>query len=799
VLDRWPDGSVRWALVDFQADVLGGATVSLSPHVGTPAPTARPMAESEADRIIVRTGVAEFVIAAGSFPLQAVSVNGRTALDTTSSGLVVIDSAGQRCETTLTAPQLVTNGPLRTMIRLNGVARSRRLRLECVCWMHFFADMGAVKFEVLLKNPRPAIHKGGFWELGDRGSVFVKDVAVRFVLPAASERPIIRCSETEGFDLRVYNSPVALYQDSSGGDRWQSSAHVDNAGRIPVSFRGYTLSAGGHESKGLRATPIVQVERGDARLSVTMERFWENFPKAIAAAEDGITLQLFPSEGGKLHEVQGGEQKTHSFWMSVADDAVSEVAFDWCRIPSRAVPSPRWCCSAGVVPFLTTRDDDPHAPYLELVDNAIHGIDSFVAKREAIDEYGWRHFGEIYADHEAVVAQGERRLVSHYNNQYDAVAGLAYQFLRSGNPMWWTLMDDLARHVVDIDIYHTDQDWPKYNHGLFWHTVHYKDAGKSTHRTYPRTTGVHGGGPSAGHLYTTGLMLHHFLTGSPQSRDAVIELATFVIDCDDGRKSVFKWLDRGRTGLATASGTADYHGPGRAAGNALNALIDAHSLTGEDRFLDKAEEVIRRCVHPRDDIDSRELLDVERRWFYTMFLQSLGKYLLHKRRIGQLDVAYAYGRASLLAYARWMDRHERPYLDHPEILEFPTETWAAQDMRKSEVFQWASLHARGEERERFLERAASFFDYSIRTLSTMATKTLARPMVLLLSHGWSHSAFVKGIPNPEPDVSVAHDFGAPQAFVPQKTRAVRKAKIVGTAAGIGVLAWVWLLLNRLIF
>ena len=47
----------------------------------------------------------------------------------------------------------------------------------------------------------------------------------------------------------------------------------------------------------------------------------------------------------------------------------------------------------------------------------------------------------------------------------------------------------------------------------------------------------------------------------------------------------------------------------------------------------------------------------------------------------------------MLHYARWMAGHERPYLDRPEILEFPTETWDAQDMRKSEVFDLAALHA----------------------------------------------------------------------------------------------------------
>ena len=69
------------------------------------------------------------------------------------------------------------------------------------------------------------------------------------------------------------------------------------------------------------------------------------------------------------------------------------------------------------------------------------------------------------------------RVLRDLLRQYDPLAGFAYQFLRSGDPRWWALMEDLAAHVRDIDTYHTDRDKSAYNHGLFWHTVHYVDAG----------------------------------------------------------------------------------------------------------------------------------------------------------------------------------------------------------------------------------------------------------------------------------------------------------------------------------
>lgn len=793
-LDRWPDGSLRWMLVDLQADIVPGGFVSL--HVTeTPRERSRaPLVETTGPGFRIDTGPAVFLVGPERFPFQDVKIGDRSVLDPQSSGLVVTDSRNEPLTIRVTGVAIETNGPVRAVLRVEAtVGDVTNPVLRMVARLHFLAGQAIVKLDVTLRNPRPARHKGGYWELGDPGSIHVRNAYVRFGLAAGHQTESVRCSaETDG-PFESLETPFRLSQHSSGGENWCSPVHRNRSHALPL-FRGYRVVAPGVERTGLRATPIVQLQRDGASVAVAVEHFWENFPKSIEARDGVLSLHLFPQEPADLHEVQGGEQKTHSFWTAFGDGSGPGPSLEWCRNPSRLVPDPASSCGSGVVPFLTPANKDPNPGYSRLVNSAIDGDHTFIGKREVIDEYGWRHFGEVYADHEAVFHTGALPLVSHYNNQYDAIAGCAYQFLRSGNPAWWPLMDDLARHVVDIDIYHTDRDWPKYNHGLFWHTVHYKDAGISTHRTYPRTEGVYGGGPSAGHLYTTGLMLHYFLTGSSQSRDAVIELATFVIDADDGSKSIFRWLDRGRTGFATASGTEDYHGPGRASGNALNALLDAHQLTGDARFLEKAEEIIRRSIHPGDDIGALNLLDADWKWFYTVFLQALAKYLWRKHSIGQVDRMYAYAQTSLLAYAQWMAAHEYPFLTKPELLEYPTETWAAQDMRKSEVFKWAALHSDSDLRAQFLERAEYFFEYSITTLADMPTRTLARPVIVLLGHGWNHAAFATEVPR-LPAGPAGLDFGTPERFVPQKRRALRRAMIIAGAMGLLALAGLVVLLR----
>ncbi|MEZ5320128.1 MAG: hypothetical protein R2752_22190, partial [Vicinamibacterales bacterium] len=569
--------------------------------------------------------------------------------------------------------------------------------------------------------------------------------------------------------------------------------------QVPLQFRGYRVRAGTAETSGLRATPIL-TSGGAAPVAVAVPDFWQNFPRAIEGTDtpdgtDGrdarhagrLVVRFLPRQSADLHELQGGEQKTHVCVIAAGADPVTALALDWCRNPLVAVPDPAWTFAAGAVPWLAP-DEPGHAA---LIGSAIAGPDTFVHKREVVDEYGWRHFGDIYGDHEAIRHQGPDPLVSHYNNQYDPVAGFLYQYLRSGDPRWWSMADELAAHVIDIDVYHTTRDKSAYNHGMFWHTYHYGDADTSTHRTYPvASRGItHGGGPSPDHNYTTGLMLHYLLTGDEASRETVLGLARYVVDVDDGGKTVFRWLSRAPTGLATASGSYAYHGPGRGPANAVNALLDGHRLSGDPAFLAKAEALIARVAHPEEPIERLKLDEPEHRWFYLMFFQSLGKYLWWKAVIGQRDERYAYARATLLHYARWMADHEYPYLDRPEKLEFPTETWAAHEARKSDVFAMAAQHAGGDERARFVERSRFFFRYAVDTLGGMATRTLARPVIVLLSSGlvlpWLEAHPDAAAPPPE---RTPASFGVKPVFVPQKQIAMRRAKRLAAGAALAGLA-----------
>jgi hypothetical protein len=170
-----------------------------------------------------------------------------------------------------------------------------------------------------------------------------------------------------------------------------------------------------------------------------------------------------------------------------------------------------------------------------------------------------------------------------------------------------------------------------------------------------------------------------------------------------------------------------------------------------------------------------------------VFLQAIGRYLDDRITAGSLDEMYAYAQHSLLHYARWMAEHEYFYLDKPNLLEYPTETWAAQDMRKSDVFKFAARHADGSEREVFLARSHDFFYGSLERLKGYPTRFTARCRVILMGCGFMHAAFQQGVAGaPAPRARLSH-LPPMESFVWQKAavkQRLQRAAIAGVAVAL---------------
>jgi hypothetical protein len=800
-LAHWSDGSVRWLLVDF---VLGPGIEGSTEWALGQAPVAdyqslrEPLCVRQSSgSIAVETGKATFQIGRHGLPLLRAAIEGRDLVDPESVRIVLTDQRGRRVLPQVEEVTQEADGPVRATVRITGRFEGRA-RCRFVARLCFFADTGLVRFRLTLHNADRARHRGGLWDLGDPGSILFRELSLELALASPGEPRVLWAAEAGQSSQALAGGNLEIYQDTSGGEHWRSRNHADRHGRIPCSFRGYRVRVDGREKTGLRASPIASLHGQYGDITVAVPEFWQQFPKAIEVAGRTLRIGLFPRQFGDPFELQGGERKTHTLWLHFGAGHPASAPLAWVHYPACVLATPVWYAASGAIPHLTPAS--PSGGRLEsLLTEVMDGPRSFFAHRELIDEYGWRNFGEIYADHEVAYYPGPPPVISHYNNQYDCLYGATLQYLRTGDPRWLEVLDPLARHVMDIDIYHTNRDRAAYNGGLFWFTDHYLDAATCTHRTYSRRNQQpgqpYGGGPSSSHNFTTGLLHYYYLTGDPDARDAVIELADWVLNMDDGRKNLLGLLDDGPTGLASATGQADYHGPGRGCGNSVNALLDAWLATNHRHYLDRAEDLIRRSVHPADDVAARDLLNVEKRWSYTVYLSTLGRYLDAKAEAGERDFMYSYARASLLAYARWMLEHEVPYFDRAEQLEYPTEAWAGQEFRKANVLRIASAHAEEPLRLDLFRRGGELADRAWADLMRFESRTSARAVALLMVEGSFDSFFRGHSADPAPRPVGAHDFGAPIPFVPQKARVLAQLRTVrGFAQALSRLAnvrWWW--------
>jgi hypothetical protein len=639
------------------------------------------------------------------------------------------------------------------VIRRRLIGRSERLKkTHVIMSVNEIIETSLVDIEIAIRNENSALHPDGYWDLGDPNSINLESVSLCFKNSALSGcNYLLNPNLREGSKTLEVDTMFSISQTGSGMQNWQHQVHVNSEGIVPITQNGYSvLSAGNLITRGLCADPAVQAISDTINLVIYNKDFWERFPSEISSSHGGIYLWLLP-KGNSNHEIQPGETLCKRFSISTEQMFTLELFQNVSR-PLIARPTIESCVNAEALEWL----DESERPYFtnhevmsNYCENALSGETGLFSKRIAIDEFGWRNFGEVWADHEqAFAAVTTSTLVSHYNNQYDQIQGFLRRFLDTGDDRWLSLGQDLARHVVHIDVYNTDDDRPAYNRGLFWHTAHYSDAATATHRSHSRHMAkgenpTEGGGPgSSEQNYTTGLLLYYFLTGDEFAKETIINFANWVIAMDDGNRNWLSVLSSANTGSASCTASRSYHGPGRGVGNSVNCLIDAWKLTKNELYLTKAEELIKRVAHPSERISDLDLLNAEARWSYTVFIQSLLKYLSLEQLRNRHFASYI--KACLIHYGQWMADNEQTYFSSVEELEYPTETWHAQDLRKANIMHLIASFCPDEKiAQKLISKSTNIRKEAWQCLEASPTRYYARPIALVLQQ-WPLETFSMG-------------------------------------------------------
>jgi hypothetical protein len=744
-LAHWPDGSLRWVHASFLISLDSGQVKDLE-LVKLQEPNAttghEPAIEQTSDGFVVHTSTCSVVLASNSLSWQVTQPNNPG----TPSTVTLRDEAGLPCTAETDASwKIIHKGPVFVAATLKGqwLKQNNEPLAKFACVLRIFLETGLIQVELTTHNPKRARHPGGLWDLGDAGSVYFRELAIETILPAKC-RAQVTPQATDKEPIMVQLADFNLYQDSSGGENWQSRNHVDANGDITTQFCGYRLTNPNdlvHEGK--RANPLISIEYDGGTFDLAVPGFWQNFPTGLRKEDNKLTVGLFPKDFKKTYELQGGERKTLLCIMAHSSKSNTVAAAYTPLVP---VLAPECYEQANAFPWFKA-NAQPDA-LSELIAEGLNGNSNFFAKREVIDEFGWRNFGDIFADHETLYQNEEDPpFISHYNNQYDPIYGFARQYALTGDKRWFRLMDDLAQHVVDIDIYHTDEDRVEYNNGLFWHTDHYLEAHTAAHRTFTRhndtssTPGQTGGGPASEHCYTTGLLYHYYMTGAPASRDAVLQLANWIRTAHEGQGGLLEQLlalkkhdlPKLKTLLKGERPSPHQYPFTRGTGNYLNALLDASLLEPSEDWLEHAESVIRKTIHPADNIEKRNLLTVETGWSYLILMTSIARYLHIKREAGNTDARYSFAQASFMHYANWMLKNERRFLSDPGQLEFPNDTWVAQDVRKAMLmFQAAELNP--ERTEDFQNKGSQWLTEVCEALAQSKQKHCARILTILMQN-----------------------------------------------------------------
>jgi hypothetical protein len=743
----WPNKSIKWLNVRFASSFKPKETreCKLLSGTATLPPELQTCWQETNEQLIIESPSGKLVFSKAS--LLAIEQSHLTA-----EGLILQNSDKQQHRPSVTdfSYQAKHNGKdyLYVDIQQQGLCKvNDQVFLHIVCDISVSIKSGEIRFTCSIHNPKAAKHADGKWDLGDENSAYF--AAINWLVrPYSKEIPIAieLCDSQTDWPIDE-NSKVSLHQASSGEDHWQNPIHVTKDNTVNLPFRGYQLQLNTIQHEGRHAQPKLhfggahkQEDGVSSILDTTIldiGEFWQNFPSSIIAENKTLSVSVLGSELGPQTELQPGEQKTRTWTLSTSKHP---------KVSVQASLDAHYVAQTGVI-FSHQQDKDSE-PLQALIKAGLHGERNFFNKRKKSDSYGWRHFGELHADHETAQQPDAEYFVSHYNNQYDPIYGFLVQWLKTGEHQWFELADNLAKHVADIDVYHTELDKPDYSGGLFWHTDHYVQAYTATHRTYSvhQPSNVYddhagGGGPGGQHCYTQGLTLHYLFTGYRPSREATLKIAKWVETLYEGDNSLlslaFAVKNRHRSDLKNIF-TGRYP-LDRGTGNYIQALLDSYELNSRPSSLSKVERVICATISASDDISDRQFNDVENTWFYTVFLQAVCRYLSVSASTAMEHAPYQNQiLGAFLHYVNWMIENEYLYLDKPEILEFPNQTWTAQDLRKVCIVSFAAPFLTDPQNQKANDNLDAWLTGIIQRLSNHSEASTTRVLCLLMQNAHIH-------------------------------------------------------------
>ncbi len=537
VLSRWLDGSARWVLLDWQADLEAREKRRFRVAPGTPV-TAAPVVQvrDRSDRIDIDTGPLQFSVPKNRFAwLQGVRLNGTEVLSGPVGAFAVLD--GKRVEGQIPSAVTVTEaGPLRVRLEIRGRYAAA---LDYVVRVDAFANQPFVR----------VLHS--FEQHGPDAYTSVQQITA--TIPLALREPSWYRAGREGapeFAGRLTGDGFTLVQE-------------DNDNLIAAGVRRAGHAAGwadiGDEKRGV---------------AIAARFFWQQYPQSFRLQTSGITYNLWDPQA-RPAKIGMGVAKTHELLLYFHDkNPPPQVALTALTEPVLAWTNPRWTVASGAL-----RNALAPAPatagFLDGLDAAYRRT-LVTADKDRWDDSGQVRCADPAHEHPrhgfyGMLNWGDWNYRGYHdttkgcdawgNLEYDMTQVLALAYAATGQPAYHQGMVAAARHFMDVDhIYyqHDHPDWTGMNHPK-----------NPLHFTFEL------GGVDLGHTWTEGLLSYYYLTGDERALAAARGIADYLVN----RINATVGWNRGNP---------------RQWGWPQIALVAAYEATADAKYWTGAQEYARR-------------------------------------------------------------------------------------------------------------------------------------------------------------------------------------------------------------
>lgn len=563
VLSSWPDGSVRWLLLDFQAALAPRQRLELTLRKGaSPPPPVKVSVEQRGADVEIDTGAIRLLAGKGSGGyFRLLAIDGRKVEGEAVGG--ELDVGGAIVAAPLPEEIVVEErGPLRAAVTLRGRwpnGFSYDVRLEA------YAGRSTVRVLHTFVNGAPA----GYTNLRQLSVQVPSTVGATARFSAALDA----------------GTPSTGDIGAKGVEFEQVDAHL---------FRR------GEETRRGRLSGWFEVRGPSTALGLDVPFLWQEFPQAVRLSASGLKYDLWSARQAPAR-VGVGAAKTHEFTLTFSGGPERPLA------PDRGVtaaPDPTWTAACGAL--LNAVDPRREADFVGEVARAFDRFRRSVGE-EPWDEgeacepggteirrvgfYGMLNWGDwnfrgYHDTTKACDAWG--------NQEYDLAQVLGLLFAATGRADVRPWLTAAARHFAEVDRIHVQSvhpDWVGMNHPK-----------------NPRHFSFEYGGVDLGHTWVEGMFTYYFLTGEPRILAAGVGISDYLVGrlrtAVRGNPRQFGWPALALAAAYEATGEArykqaalDYARAGVAAHGVekvgrdwkIAILADAvsyvHALTGDEALL----------------------------------------------------------------------------------------------------------------------------------------------------------------------------------------------------------------------